>query len=158
MATLYLICGLPGSGKTTLAKQLEKEHNALRLCPDEWIAQILADPDDRAEMDRSRDIVESIQWDVAKRSLLLGTNVILENGFWSCEERTGFRSEAQSLGARVELHYLKVDVNKLWRRLSKRNSELPPGTFRVEKEELEQWAKDFEPPSEDEMPFLTHTS
>ena len=57
MATLHLICGLPGSGKTTLAKQLETSEGAVRFCPDEWIAEILLDPDDRAEMDRLRDIV-----------------------------------------------------------------------------------------------------
>ena len=35
-ARLILICGLPGSGKTTLAKQLAAEVPAVRLCPDEW--------------------------------------------------------------------------------------------------------------------------
>jgi len=34
---LHLICGLPGSGKTTLAKKLEREHTAIRLCPDEIV-------------------------------------------------------------------------------------------------------------------------
>ena len=33
---LVLICGLPGAGKTTLAKRLEHELRAVRLCPDEW--------------------------------------------------------------------------------------------------------------------------
>lgn len=28
MTTLYLICGIPGSGKTTLAHQLAQQHNA----------------------------------------------------------------------------------------------------------------------------------
>jgi predicted kinase len=158
MATLYLICGLPGSGKTTLAKQLEKKHNALRLCPDEWIAQILEDPNDRTEMDRLRDIIESIQWGVAKRSLVLGMNVILEYGFWSRRERIRFRTEAESLGAHVELHFLNVKLHELIRRIEKRNTELPAGTFHVSREELLLWARSFEPPTEDEMPFLTPSS
>ncbi|MDX1378459.1 MAG: AAA family ATPase, partial [Anaerolineales bacterium] len=153
MATLFLICGLPGAGKTTLARRLEKTHNALRLCPDEWIAQILLDPNDRAEMDRLRAHVESIQWKVAERTLVLGINVILENGFWSHEERHQLRREAETIGADVELHYLDVNIDELWRRLSKRNANLPPGTFRVSKDELEQWAKSFEPPREDEFDF-----
>ena len=151
MATLFLICGLPGSGKTTLAKKLEQTHNALRLCPDEWITQILADPNDIAELDRLRDPVESLQWDVAKRTLLLGVNVILENGFWSRKERDHFRSEAEALGADVVLHYLEVDLYELWSRISKRNADLPPDTFHVSRENLEEWTRSFEPPSEDEL-------
>lgn len=157
MATLFLICGLPGAGKTTLAKQLEQEHNALRLCPDEWIARILADPTDIPELDRLRSPVESLQWELAIRALVLGINVIMENGFWSRAERTYFRTQAESLGVRVELHYLKVDPNELWARLARRNSDLPPGTFLVNRDDLETWARSFEPPSEEEMPFLTHS-
>jgi predicted kinase len=149
------MCGLPGAGKTTLAKQLEQKHHALRLCPDEWIAQILENPNDRMEMDRLREHIESIQWDVAKRSLVLGTNVILENGFWSREERIRFRTEAEALGARVELHYLNLSLDELWKRLEKRNADLPIGTFHVQRGELEQWMEWFEPPGEDETPFLT---
>lgn len=40
MATLHLICGLPCSGETTLAKTLELKHSALRLSPDEWIGRL----------------------------------------------------------------------------------------------------------------------
>jgi len=35
-ATVYLIVGLPGAGKTTHAKELEISASALRLTPDEW--------------------------------------------------------------------------------------------------------------------------
>jgi len=149
--TLYLICGLPGAGKTTLAKELEQSQSALRLCPDEWIAAILADPNDTAELDRLRSPVESIQWEVAKRALILGTNVILENGFWSRAERAQFRAEAEALGAHVELRYLELSRDELWARLSKRNANLPPGTFHVTEEQLDLWLSWFEAPSEDEQ-------
>lgn len=147
MATLFMICGLPGAGKTTLAKQLEQSHSALRLCPDEWIEHILRDKTNITERDRLRDPIEALQWELAKRSLALGVNVILEWGFWSKEERTTYRTEAENLGAHVVLHYLEVSVDELWRRLSKRNENLPPGTFIVTQEELTLWASWFEPPT-----------
>jgi predicted kinase len=40
---LILLCGLPDSGKTTLAKRLESEIPAVRLCPDEWLAELEVD-------------------------------------------------------------------------------------------------------------------
>jgi predicted kinase len=151
LATLYLICGLPGSGKTTLAKQLEFSHSALRLCPDEWIASILADVTDTVELDRLRTPVESVQWEVAKRVLALGLDVILENGFWSRDERASYRSQAEALGARVELRYLNIDRDELWARLSKRNASLPPGTFVVREDQLDLWLSWFQPPTADEF-------
>ena len=151
MSTLFLICGLPGAGKTTLAKQLERSENALRLCPDEWIQPILPDPNDRQEMDRLRGHIEVIQWELAKRALTLGIHVILEFGFWSKQEREYFRKEAETLGATVRLYYLNVEADELWERLEKRNASLPNGSFHVKKEDLQQWVQIFEAPSPDEL-------
>jgi predicted kinase len=151
MATLYLLCGLPGSGKTTLAKQIESSHSALRLCPDEWIETLLSDTTDTLELDRLRAPVEAVQWSVAKRVLKLRINVVLENGFWSREERARYRSEAEAFGARVELIYLKVDRDELWARLSKRNDNLPAGTFVVREDQLDLWLSWFEPPTAEEL-------
>jgi len=151
MATLYLICGLPGSGKTTIAKQIESSQSALRLCPDEWIESLLADNTDTAELDRLRTPVESVQWDVAKRVLTLGINVVLENGFWSRDERARNRSRAEVLGAQVKLIYLNVDRDELWARLSKRNKNLPSGTFVVREDQLDLWLSWFEPPTPEEI-------
>ena len=39
-ATVYLICGFIGSGKTTFAKKLEKETGAIRITKDEWLISL----------------------------------------------------------------------------------------------------------------------
>src|SRR2546421_3588539 len=114
-----MMCGLPGSGKTTAAKRLEREHRALRLAPDEWMARVIGDGYD----ERARAAVEEVQWEIAQRALALGVNVILENGFWTRREREAFRAGATATGAEVELHFLDVSSDDLVRRLAKRNAE-----------------------------------
>ncbi len=96
-AILYMIVGLPGSGKTTKAKQIESKQSALRFTPDEWILTLYGNDLDRPHRDAVRDPVEAIQWQVAKRVLSLGCNVVLDWGFWSHKERTKYREQAEAL-------------------------------------------------------------
>jgi predicted kinase len=42
-ARLVIVCGLPGAGKTTLARKLERQPRAIRHCPDEWMEQLSID-------------------------------------------------------------------------------------------------------------------
>ncbi len=147
MPILHLICGLPGSGKTTLARRLERDLPALRLAPDEWMARIVGDGYDEAK----RAAVEAVQWEIAARALRLGVDVILENGFWSRRERDDFRARAAALGADTKLHFLDVPRDELLRRLALRNAAVPPDAFRVNEAQLDLWSRSFEPPTPDEL-------
>ena len=147
MPTLFLICGLPASGKTTAALALERDHNAVRLAPDEWMARIVGDGWDH----KRREQVDKVQWALAQRLLTLGLNVVLENGFWRRTERDTYRARASELGADSKLIYCDASRDELKRRLVLRNADLPPDTFVVTPEQLDKMWPRFEPPSEDEL-------
>ena len=49
--TLYVLIGLPGSGKTNRARELEGQQHALRLTPDEWMIPLFGDNDANGKRD-----------------------------------------------------------------------------------------------------------
>jgi len=151
MTTLYLMVGLPCSGKTTRAKQLENEVFALRLTPDEWHVNLFGhdvlDPDH----DKRHGIIESMLWQVAARALSLGTNVILDFGFWAKEERDDFRSRARELGARSEVIFMDVDEEELMKRVRNRNENLTNEIHYIPEEMMKSWIGFFQKPDKDEL-------
>lgn len=148
---LHLVCGMAGAGKSTLARELEKIHSAVRLCPDEWIEPLLEDESGRREMDRIRPYTDHLQWALAKRLLALGTNVIWEQGFWHADTRRSYLTEARVIDSRVMLHYLDVPVAELKKRVETRNKQLPFGSFHVAPDEIDTWMSWFQPPDTEEL-------
>ncbi len=144
---LILLCGLPGSGKTTLAKRLAKEIPAVRLCPDEWLADLGIDLFDR----QARTRLERRFSGHAEDLLKLRQSVILEFGFWSRPERDEKRLGARALGVLVELHYLPVPIDELRHRLDTRNGKAERGAVPITREMLDEYAELFEAPSSAEL-------
>jgi predicted kinase len=142
-ATLIIVCGLPGSGKTTMATALAAERSGLRLCPDEWMDALEISLWDGTIRDR----VERLQWHLACELLGFGQLVIIEWGTWGRGERARLRTEARVLGAAVELVLLDPPVDELWRRLQARGQEVPP----IPRSDLELWDRVFERPDEEEL-------
>jgi predicted kinase len=108
-ARLLLTCGLPGSGKTTLARQLAVDRSAVRLTKDEWLWALGASPWDAPTNDK----VERELWRIAQDILSLGVSVVLDFGLWARVERDEMRTVARRLGVGVELHYVNADRRTL---------------------------------------------
>lgn len=151
MATLHLMVGLPCSGKTTLAQKLEHELPALRLTPDEWQIRLFGQDAEEPEHDARHSLIEAMLWNIARRALELGTNVILDFGFWAREEREDYRSRAQQLGASSEVHYLEVSEDELLRRLEERNSRPSQESFLISEKAMKPWMAFFQKPTPDEL-------
>jgi predicted kinase len=140
---LIIVCGLPGSGKTTLAKALERRLGAIRFSPDEWMDALSID----LYNEEMRAKIEALQWKFGQELLTLGLTVIIEWGTWGRTERDTLRLGARVLGAAVELHYLSAPADVLFERIQRRGLEKPP----IERDALARWFELFQAPTPEEM-------
>jgi len=89
---LFVICGLPAAGKTTLAKEIESKHKAVFLSEDEWMDKLFGTFYDH---DLEREGIAEIQKNLAQKILNSGASVVLDGGYWSKQERDGLRAAAK---------------------------------------------------------------
>lgn len=145
--TLFLTVGLPGSGKTTVARQLEVEHRALRLTKDEWMKALYGPENPSA----ASDVIEGRLVEIGLRALELGTDVVIDFGLWGRDERSALRQAAADRGARVELHYCDVPPDEQRRRLDRRQADEPHTTWPMSDAELAAAADIFSVPTPGEV-------
>jgi predicted kinase len=140
---LVIVCGLPGSGKTSHAREVERHMRGVRFCADEWMDDLAINLWDS----EARQRIEHLQWNLAQQILSLGGNVVIEWGTWTRSERDAVRIGARELGAAVELHFLDAPAEILLDRIRRRNAETPTITL----DDIQGWTKLFERPSLEEM-------
>ena len=146
-ARLILMCGLPGSGKTTRARELAAERGAVRLTKDEWQWALGSSPWDRDVGEK----IEAELWRLAQEMLRLGLSVVLDFGLWARIERDELRTVARSLGVGVELHYLEAPIDELWRRIEARNAAPPWVNEPIGRADLDAWLAAFDAPDAAEL-------
>ncbi|WP_309571616.1 AAA family ATPase [Deinococcus sp.] len=145
---IHALHGFLGSGKTTLARRLERELPGVRFSPDEWLVNLYG-PDLDAETfppaaRRIHDQLEPL-W---MRIVSLGVPVILDSGFWSRDSRDTLRAQAAALGVPLTLYALEVPAAEARVRIARRNAE--PGALPITGNAFDVlWAR-FEPLTADE--------
>jgi predicted kinase len=144
---MYLLVGLPASGKTTRAKELAAEHQALQLSPDEWMIPLFGE----LEAGGKRNVLEGRLIALALEALRLGTSVVLDFGLWACDERSALRALAESVEASCEVVYLPVDRATQFDRIRARWGRGPHQPFPMDEAEVDGWRASFETPTDAEL-------
>lgn len=145
--TLHLTVGLPGVGKTTLARDLERRHRALRLTPDEWMAPLFG----ASDRDGARDVLEGRLLWVADRVLRGGGSVIVDFGCWAAVERYAIRALACEAGAQFEMHVVTLPERVRRERARTRWEQSPHETFEMSEADHDRFVAEYAAPSVDEV-------
>ena len=152
MSSVIMMCGVCGSGKTTYAKEKEKE-GYIRLSIDEemWKAygrKGVDYPDDQYE-----ELSKKVELLLREKLLSLiqnGENVVIDFSFWNKENRNFYRKLIENVGGTVELVYMKASFETLQKRLAKRNLHLNANSpFIITNEILEHHYYGFQEPCDE---------
>jgi predicted kinase len=146
--TLFLMVGLPGAGKTTVARELAMSHHALRLTPDEWHVPLFGES---LRADGNRDVLEGRLITVALRTLRLGTSVVLDFGLWGRDERSALRWLADEAGVPCQVVYLPIELGVQLARIAHRQADTPHQTFPMPENDVVSWRNQFQAPDAAEL-------
>lgn len=145
--TVYMLCGLAGSGKSTYSKKLEVEQGIPRFSLDETYFSLTGNKrPEHHNYEVEKQAEEQIIAEM-KRRLANGQSLILDHGFWKKANRDRYRQLIQESGGTPKLIYFKVPKQELLRRLEERNKAATIGTHIISPELLDTFYERFEEPS-----------
>ena len=153
MAHIHLIIGPVGAGKSTLALELERQHGAVRLNLDEWMA-VLFRPDRPGEgvlewyVQRTARCLELI-WSLTQRLMDANVNVVLEVGLIQRHERERFYAQVDACAYGLTVYVLDAPRAVRRERVERRNREQGETFSMVVPSHIFELASDsWEPPDE----------
>ncbi len=151
MAKLIFFCGKMAAGKSTLAKQLADQENAVLMIQDELSDTLF--PGLVVNVATYLEYSGRINRVVAPQAaaiLLKGVNVVLDFPANTRNQRAWFRGIINSTCVEHELHFVDTRDDVCKAQLRARSAHLPPGTKWTTEEDFELISSHFTAPSEDE--------
>lgn len=156
MATIHLIEGPVGSGKSTFAFRLSRERGAPRLGLDDWMARLFR-PDRPDEglwpwyQERKDRCIDQI-WVVVEELLDLDIDAVLELGLVQRAARQAFYERVDAAGHELRVYLLDAPREVRRERVQRRNAEQGATFSMVVNDEVFEQASDaWEAPDEQEI-------
>ena len=150
MADVSLICGKICCGKSTFARKLAREKNAVILSCDE-IMTLFPEPEGDEAYAAVYQKVKNCLLNKAAEIAACGTNVILDWGFWQKADRQENADFFARLGIPVQWYYLEVPEAEWRQRIARRNAVPGPSDYYVDEGLLQKCIRLFETPDAEEM-------
>jgi predicted kinase len=154
---VHLLHGLPGTGKTTFARQLEIETGGVCLSHDAWMVDLYGHNPPAEFFADYHDRVQDLIWKVAAQILGRGIDVILDHGFWTRESRDHARARVKLLGASPRLYQMLCSSDLADARVLRRTAAGGDAVLQINEHALEVFRQRFEPLDPDEECIVVRT-
>lgn len=151
-STLHFFCGKMASGKSTLAKALSEENDAILISEDVWLKELYPD--------EISNIADYLHFSSRIKKLLSphiisilssGISVVLDFPANTENQRNWFQSILEQSNSAHILHYVDKSDEKCKQQLKKRSNNLPAGSAFTTDEEFDEISKYFQAPTETEI-------
>lgn len=147
-----LMVGMPGAGKTTLAKALEKA-GMVRLCPDEEMYRrhgVRGRDFDRAQyLVLEAEVLSDTRVEL-QAHLHNGQAVVLDHGLWTRVDRDHWRRTVTVVGGEPLLIHMPASHAVRWSRIQLRHRQQIPLPAEFTEADLFRYEQRFEPLRDDE--------
>ena len=151
MNKLYILCGLPYSGKTTLRKELVKKLHFDYVSVDEIMKERNMWREGYPTQDDWNEAY-SIAYEQIKHLLKQNRNVIFDNANLTTQERGVAKQIAQSLEVQSMLIYIKTSMEEIMKR--RKENEITKLRGHLEDNLLKSAIDKFEEPTVEENPII----
>jgi tRNA uridine 5-carbamoylmethylation protein Kti12 len=158
--TIVLLCGLPGSGKTTHADDLAKS-GYTKLSIDEAMIDNYGVLGKDYPLEKYNEFKKNvIQNLIDKLVICIAENkcVVLDFGVWKKKDRIFFKNIVEKHGGTFKLLYFKVNKNTLIKRLEHRYKQEKNTAIPVSVKELENAIAKFEEPENEGGDAITQST
>lgn len=154
MAEVILMCGMICSGKSFYAKKLAEEKNAVILSTDEATKILI----NNEQGDFYLEFVDKVNLYLRKKAVDIvktGTDVILDWGFWTREDRRSIKTYLSENGVKYSMYFISISDTDWERNIRERNARIERGEggsdFYVDEGLKNKVLSVFEAPSESEI-------
>ncbi len=148
--TLYILTGLPYSGKTTLTNELVKRFGFKTASVDDVMDERKLDSDTMIQEDWNVVYIEA--YERLKANLTKGNSVVFDMGHLKFSERKSSRQMAESLGIKYKLIYINTPLDEIQKR--KIQNETTKERGQLSDRGMEVALSQFQEPTADENPII----
>lgn len=153
MAHVHLLCGKIASGKSYYAKKLMAEQDMVLISMDDCVEEMGLDyfKDDHNAM------IPGLQMYLIQKAgeiAKCGTDVILDFGFWSKEQRSAVTAHLKSMDAPYLWHYMDVSKSTWSLNIEERNAgavQAGYSQFLIDEKRIDEINAEFDIPTRDEI-------